>query len=138
MNDKHTFIDSNIILYLFANDENRKKIVSSLFSTEYTISTQVVNENVNVCLKKLKLSKEIAYTHGRDILNSFTVVNIYSSTINAAFDLSIKYGYGYWDSLILSAALENDCEILFTEDLHEGQLIEGKLKIKNPFKEINT
>ncbi len=135
MNDKRIFVDSNIILYLFTDDERRKKIAATLFSKEYIISTQIVNENVNVCLKKLKLSKEIAYAHGRDMLNSLTVINIHPSTIKTAFDLSVKYGYGYWDSLVISAALENDCELLFTEDMHEGQLIEGKLKIKNPFRE---
>lgn len=133
MSDKRTFIDSNIILYLYTENERRKKMVMSFLSSDYTISTQVVNENVNVCIRKLKLKKEEAYAHGKNLLDSFNVVNLYSSTIKIAFRLSVKYGFGYWDSLIVAAALENDCEILLTEDMQDGQLIEGKLKIKNPF-----
>jgi len=134
MSDKRTFIDSNIILYLFTNNDGRKKIVTSLLNSDYTISTQVVNENVNVCLKKLKLGKEEAYSHGENLLNTFRVVNIFPSTIVAAFDLSKKYGFSFWDSLIVSAALENDCETLLTEDMHDGLVVEKKLKISNPFK----
>jgi predicted nucleic acid-binding protein len=44
-----------------------------------------------------------------------------------------KYRYSFYDSLIISAALSSGCKILFSEDLHHGQLIEGKLKIVNPF-----
>jgi predicted nucleic acid-binding protein len=40
----------------------------------------------------------------------------------------------YWDSLIISSALESGCKILYTEDMHHNQIIEGKLKIINPFK----
>jgi len=44
-----------------------------------------------------------------------------------------KYNLSYWDSLIVASALENDCSILYTEDLQHEQVIEGKLKIINPF-----
>ncbi len=55
-------------------------------------------------------------------------------TIKLAHRIKDKYKYGYFDSLIISSALENDCSILFTEDLHSNQKIEEKLKIINPFK----
>jgi predicted nucleic acid-binding protein len=50
MNDNTTFVDSNIILYLFTDDTRKKEIILSMFTAGYTISTQVVGENVNVCL----------------------------------------------------------------------------------------
>jgi predicted nucleic acid-binding protein len=138
MSDKRTFIDSNVILYLYADEKKRKKIVMSLLTSDYIISTQVVSENVNVCLKKLKLTREEAYAHGKNLLDTFRIVNIYPSTITSAFSLSIKYGFSYWDSLIVAAALENDCEILFSEDMQDGLLVEGKLKLKNPFRNYNS
>ena len=58
MSVSRTFIDSNILLYLYTEDEKRKEFVMSLMTSDYTISTQVVNENVNVSLKKLKLVKK--------------------------------------------------------------------------------
>lgn len=115
MNGKRVFVDSNILLYLFTDDELRKQFVESLFHQQNTISTQVVNENVNVCLRKIKLPKDIAFAHGTNLLNAFNVVNIFSSTI-------------------IAAALQNECDILFSEDLHADLLIEEKLRIVNPFK----
>ena len=134
MSDKRTFIDSNIILYLFTDDNKRKNIVNSFLSSNYTISTQVINENVNVCLKKLQLGKEESFKQGNNLMNIFNVVNIFPSTINTAFRLSLKYGFSYWDSLIVSTALENNCDVLFSEDMHDGLVVEERLKISNPFK----
>ncbi len=133
MKNKNIFIDTNIILYLFTDDSKKKEFAQNILSTEYTISTQVVNENVNVCLKKLKLSKEEAFAHGSNLMNVFTVAVLYPSTIKSAFLLSLKYGFSYWDSLIVSVALEQNCKLLYSEDMQDGLLVDGKLRIKNPF-----
>ncbi|MEI6154767.1 MAG: DNA-binding protein, partial [Deltaproteobacteria bacterium] len=45
-----------------------------------------------------------------------------------------KYQYSYYDSLIISSALEKKCQILYSEDMQDGQTIEKTLKIVNPFK----
>ena len=136
MSDKRTFIDSNVILYLYSDNDRRKELVIALLNSDKTISTQVVNENVNVCIRKIKLSKEEAFGHGKNLLENFNVVNIYSSTITRAFDLSIKYRFSFWHSLIVATALENECEILFSEDMQDGLVVDGTLKIVNPFKDI--
>jgi len=54
-------------------------------------------------------------------------------TIKQAWKIGNKYGYAYYDSLIIASALENDCTILYSEDLHHGQIIEERLSIMNPF-----
>ncbi|MBX6423467.1 PIN domain-containing protein [Thermosulfurimonas sp. F29] len=73
--------------------------------------------------------------------------NIYANAFMEIFDFAIitkrdikkamfvkeKYKYNYWDSLIIASALENDCSVLYTEDMQHGQIIEGRLKIVNPF-----
>jgi predicted nucleic acid-binding protein len=55
------------------------------------------------------------------------------STIKLCWKVRRKYSYSYWDSLIIATALENNCSILYTEDMQDGQLIEDKLRIGNPF-----
>jgi len=55
-------------------------------------------------------------------------------TINMALGLKDKYGYSYFDCLMLASALENDCVYIFIEDMNDGQIIDGRLKIVNPFK----
>ena len=124
MNSSKIFIDSNMVLNLFADDQKRKDFASSLPKQSHIISTQVVNENVNVCLKKLKLSKADAFTHGEYLMDNFLLVQIARTTIQNAFDISNKYGYSFWDSLILSSAIENGCDVLYSEDMQNGQVIE--------------
>lgn len=133
MNGDKTFIDSNVILYLFGDDVKRKSYVQSLFSPEYFISTQVVNENVNVCLRRLKLPQQEAFNHGRNLLNNFSLLFIYRYTIESGYLLSSKYNFSFWDSLAVATALENDCSILLSEDMQDHLIVEGKLTIKNPF-----
>jgi predicted nucleic acid-binding protein len=52
-----------------------------------------------------------------------------------ALDLQTRYRYGFYDSLIIAAALDAGCTRLYSEDLQDGQRIEG-LTIKNPFVEL--
>ena len=70
----------------------------------------------------------------RDSLNTVLSINIIGlNTCYKAVDLRLRHKYSYWDSLIIASALENDCSILYTEDLQHEQVIEDKLKIINPF-----
>lgn len=62
---------------------------------------------------------------------SFSLVR--KSTINEALQIKKIYKYSYWDSLIISSSLENNCNILYSEDLHGGQIINEKLRVQNPF-----
>ncbi len=130
---KSIFMDSNILVYLVDKDIEKKEKVLSLIFDEYTISTQVVTENVNACLKKLKLSKEKAFEHGQGLLNKFKVVHLTPSTVESAFMISNKYQLSWWDSLIVASALENNCETLYSEDMQHGLVIENTLTIVNPF-----
>jgi predicted nucleic acid-binding protein len=49
--------------------------------------------------------------------------------------LKEKYHYSWWDSLVLASALENGCQIVYSEDMQHEQVIEDSLKIINPFLE---
>ena len=71
MNDNKIFIDSNIFLYVLSDDLPKKSQVLKYFDQTYITSIQVVNENINVCLKKFKLSKAISFQHGQNILQSY-------------------------------------------------------------------
>src|SRR5665213_3577849 len=113
MSDNKTFIDSNIILNLFGVNQRKKDFASSLKNQNYIISTQVVNENVSVCINKLNLSKPEAFSHGEYLLENFILSQISKSTIQRDFMLCERYEYSYWDSLILSSALENNCTALY-------------------------
>lgn len=54
-------------------------------------------------------------------------------TIAHATRLAHRYGFAWFDALIVAAALECGCETLYSEDLNAGQLIESTLQVRNPF-----
>lgn len=130
-----TFLDSNILLYLVGHEGSiKKKIVKNLISPDQFISTQVIAENVNVCLKKFHMDKQLAFSHGKNLLQKFTVLTIEKPTLEKSFLISNTYNLSFWDSLIIATALHADCTILYSEDMQNGLLIEKSLTIKNPFK----
>ncbi len=131
---KRIFLDSNILVYLVGQDEMKSREVKLFLNPDLIISTQVVVENINVCLKKFKLDKDSAFAHGQMLLNSFKVVTIKADTINLSILLSKKYQLSLWDSLIVAAAIQNQCDILYSEDMQDGLVIEKTLTVINPFK----
>lgn len=133
----NVFIDTNIWVYgkFEFQDKSKSKISRELIENcgNIVISTQVVNELANV-LYKNDISTDIVCEY-IDILEKETSISVVSlNSIKKAIDLKIKYKYSFFDSLILSSAVENQCNTLYSEDLQHNQLIEPDLRIINPFK----
>ena len=63
------------------------------------------------------------------------ILQISRKTIDNAIDIKDRYGFSFYDCVMLASALEEDCEILFSEDMADGQFIFDRLKIINPFKD---
>ena len=61
------------------------------------------------------------------------VCHISLETIHIALDVKARYGFSYYDCLIIASALQNDCTEVLSEDLQDGQIINGKLRIVNIF-----
>ena len=95
MTDDNIFIDSNILVYLVDRDIVKKEIVISLTTTKCMISTQVVAENMNVCLKKLNLPYSESVKHAKELLDKYIIKLIQSSTFKIAFNvLNINLVFG--------------------------------------------
>jgi len=133
MSDRLVFLDSNVFLYLLDKEEEKKIIARALLDTNPVISKQVINENVNVALKDFKLSREKAIEHAENLADRCLVKTISLNTIKIAYSVLLKYRYSFYDCLIVASALENNCSILYSEDMQHKQLIEKKLTIINPF-----
>jgi len=134
MQDK-VFIDTNIIIYFYSEDEkDKQKIANELFDNNYSIiSTQVINEISNVLFKKFKLSSEDVENVIHEIENNLNVIEFSLKTQIKAIRLKGKYGFQFYDALIIATALEHGCSILFSEDMQHNQIVENSLKIINPF-----
>ncbi len=131
-----SFIDTNLIIYLYSDDEPDKKvrIEEILESLNPIISTQVLSEISNVMLRKYKLGSEAVLKIVDELCDNFTIVEFSFVTIKKALFLQDRYKYSYYDSLIIATALENNCDVLYSEDMQDGQIIEDSLVIKNPLK----
>lgn len=55
------------------------------------------------------------------------------TTIHKALDIRERYNFSWYDSLIVATALEVGCDILYSEDMQNGQEIEGRMSVVNPF-----
>ena len=133
------FFDTNIILYAKVDVSSPKHgIAKELLEEkiqygEPCISVQVVNEfTVNAIRKAMELS-EVEAIAGQ-LLTHFHVQSLTPKHVIDAFRIMKRYRFSFWDSLIVSAALDAQCSVLYTEDMQDGQWIDGVLEIRNPFK----
>jgi len=134
MKDKF-FFDTNILIYLLSDEANKQQKCLDLykFIGAKFISTQVLNEFANVCFKKNLLKTDIS-EYIEKLSRNFVVSLIYKKTILKTIQIKNKYGYSFYDSAIIASALQNNCAILYTEDMQHQQIIENTLTIINPFK----
>lgn len=133
------FLDSNILVYQASNQDNQKasiaeKLVIDAAKGMGAISYQVVQETMNVLLRKnlLPVGDEVAKLYLQNVLAPLCKVQYSPALLLSALEVRSRYQYGFYDSLIIAAALEVGCKVLYSEDLQDGQVIEG-LAIKNPF-----
>ena len=128
------FADTNILIYSVSDDSRKRNIAERLLiGEEVVVSPQVISEFVAVALRKKILERTKVIEYARKFLYIFNVATISSSTVSTALDIMTRYQFSYWDSLILAAALESSCEIVYSEDLQSGQIIEERLTVINPF-----
>jgi predicted nucleic acid-binding protein len=129
------FVDTNVLVYLYSEDEPEKQTTAIDAMERYhcSTSTQTLNEFCSVCLRKLKMPSEAIRQSIEEIITECELCYIDYEVIRKALQLHSKYGYGYYDCLILASALLNDCNSLLSEDMQNGQIIEGTLIVKNPF-----
>lgn len=128
------FCDTNILLYLLSADEAKADIAEETLAAGATISVQVLNEFAAVALRKLGMT----VAEVRDALEPISAVcKIVPITVEVhkrGLLVAERYRLPIYDALIIAAALDANCSTLYTEDLQDGQIIENKLAIRNPFR----
>ncbi len=130
------FLDSNILIYLYSVNEDKKTTAIKTIIRDYediVISTQVLFEFSYVVNRKFKLSYADIEKAFKEIYSICDVVLITYETLLYALKIASKYQYSFPDSLIIATAIEQHCAILVTEDMHNKQVIENYLTILNPF-----
>ena len=128
------FLDTNVLLYAFVEGDARAHKAEALLVKGGVISVQVLNEFAAVARRKLNKSwEEVRRALG--ILRVFCPepVPVTVKTHEAALQIAERHKYSICDSLIIASALETGCNVVYSEDLQDGQVIENGLTIRNPF-----
>jgi predicted nucleic acid-binding protein len=129
-------IDTNILVYAEGGgDEPRTSLaitLSSNFGSSLVVPALTLGELYRVLCTKMKLNPMDAKARVNVWVRSYEVKEITSTTISMAVDLAAKHRLHVWDAVVLAAAREARCEVLFSEDM-QAQFSWGGVRIVNPF-----
>ena len=130
------FFDTNVLIYAVALDDPRNARAEELLASGGTISVQILNEFVSVARRKMSMP----WRDLREALDAFRTLcpsplPITIKMHEAALQIAEHHGYEIYDALVVAAALEAGCAILYSEDFQDGRKIDGQLTIRNPFGE---
>jgi predicted nucleic acid-binding protein len=132
MSDAERFFDTNVLIYLLSGDAAKADRAEALIADGGIIGVQVLNEFVAVATRKLAMS----HAEIREVLAGVravcTVEPLTVATHELALDLAEANRLSFYDALIVAAAAQAKCGILYSEDMQDGQVIAG-VTIRNPF-----
>lgn len=133
MSETDPFFDTNVLLYLLSADASKADCAEALVAAGGTISVQVLNEFASVASRKFGMS----WPEIREVLETIRAVcrvePLGLETHELGVALAERYGFSIYDGTILASAQLAGCQVVFTEDLQHGQVIDDRLKIINPF-----
>jgi predicted nucleic acid-binding protein len=130
----NAFFDTNVFVYAIVQDDPRFQQAEDLIAKGGTVSVQVLNEFVDVVRRKTKMP----WDEVRFAIENLTALcpdplPVTLDTHKEASAVAEKYRCRIYDALIVASALEARCAILYSEDMQDGQVIDGRLTIRNPF-----
>jgi len=134
------FLDTNLFVYAYdRRDAIKQSIALNLIrdlteSDEGVISYQVAQEFFNVALKQSKIAMPIADAQIllQDVFRPLLKVPSTVTLVSKALEIEGRYLLNWYDSLIVAAAQQAGCGVLYSEDLQHGQRF-GDLTVRNPF-----
>jgi predicted nucleic acid-binding protein len=128
------FFDTEVLVYAVSQNDARAAQAEELLMSGGVVSVQVLNEFTAVARRKLQM----AWAEVGEAVEAFLVlcpspVLVTVEIHEAARRIAEKLGCNIYDGLVVASALEAGCSVLYSEDFQDGQVIEGKLTIQNPF-----
>jgi predicted nucleic acid-binding protein len=128
------FFDSNVLIYTMVSGDSRRERTQQLVAQGGVISVQVLNEFVAVARRKMRMPWQDVIEALDAVRVLFPLpVSITLDTHEAALKIARQYGFAIYDAQIAASALEANCSTLYSEDLQDGQIVNGQMTIRNPF-----
>lgn len=130
--ESSVFFDTNVLLHQFSEDAAKAKASEDVIRSGGIISVQVLNEFASAGLRKLGLSWAIVGDILGEYRNNLTIVPLTIDTHVRGLALAERYQLNVSDGMIVAAALLAECKTLYSEDMHNGLVIDG-LTVRNPY-----
>jgi predicted nucleic acid-binding protein len=126
------FFDTNILLHEFSEDATKASLSEDVMRSGGVISVQVLNEFASAGRRKLGMSWTVIREILREYRENLTVVPLTLETHQRGLDLAERYQLNVYDGIIVAAAQLAGCTTLYSEDMHDGLVID-QLTIRNPY-----
>jgi predicted nucleic acid-binding protein len=130
------FFDTNVLVYVASDDAAKADRAEAIIAGGGAISVQVLNELANVARRKMRLSWTDTHTFLDMLRALLTVHPVTVETHETGLALSERYGLSIYDAMIAAAALQADCDTLWSEDMQHGMALDEGLRIVNPFRTV--
>jgi predicted nucleic acid-binding protein len=137
MSAPRAFFDTNVLLYMYGGDPSKRGRALELFrehgaAGSLLLSTQVVQEFYAAGARKLGIPRQELRNAAAALLDCPLIV-VGPEHVRLAFKNEDQYGISFWDALIVAAAVYGSADVLYTEDLNDGQRY-GAVLVRNPFR----
>jgi len=133
MSGVEPFFDTNVVLYLFSADAAKADRAEALLAEGGVVSVQVLNELASVARRKLAM----AWSDVGEMLTQVRAVcrveALTVETHSRGVAIAERHNLSIYDAMILASALDAGCSVIYTEDLQDGQVMDSRLTIRNPF-----
>jgi predicted nucleic acid-binding protein len=127
------FFDTNILIYFVSFDERKAWRSAELLARGGVVSVQVMNEFANVARRKRNMSWPSIHSTFEAIRSACAIVPLTLETHERGVALAERHSLSVYDAMIVAAAQLAGCHRLYTEDLQNGQVIDG-VTIVDPYR----
>lgn len=129
-----SFFDTNVLIYVASAEPAKADRAEQLIGEGGVISVQVLNEIANVARRKMSLSWPETQALLSLVRSLLPVQPLTIDVHETGLALAERYNLSLYDAMIAAAALDADCETLWSEDMQDGMVIDGRLRVVNPFR----
>jgi predicted nucleic acid-binding protein len=129
-----SFFDTNVLLYVASGDPAKADRAEKLLGDGGTISVQVLNEIANVARRTMGLSWAEAHAFLTMIRGLLPIRPVTIDIHDAGLVLAERYGLSIYDAMIGASALDAGSDTLWSEDMQDGMVLGGRLRVTNPFR----
>ena len=128
-----SFFDTNVLLYLASSDTRKANLAEKAIERGGVVSVQVLNEMASVARRKMGLPWPETRAFLATIREILTVNPLTLEVHETGVRLAERHKLSIYDAMIAADALEAGCDTLWSEDMQDGTILDGRLRVSNPF-----